>query len=644
VSLQRPAGRVGVLLLALFAVAATHAAPALLDAPFTDHMVVQRDRPIAVWGAAAPGARVDLQLARHAQRVRADRSGRWQATLPALPAGGPHVLNVASQGRQQRVDDVLIGDVWLCSGQSNMALPVERTLDARAELAAATHGRIRLLQIPTQDSAVPTQRFADVPQWQPATPDTVRGFSATCYYFARELQRDVDVPMGLINASWNGSRIEAWTRADALRRVDGQAPALAVLDQYAQDPAAALVAWSAQWQQAWQRDSADVRQPWRVDEAGPWQSASASAAWVVPALADHLGMGWYRTMLQLDAAQAGQPSVLELGRIDELDTTWINGRIVGSSFGAGLARRYVLPAGTLHAGENTLVVNVLNTYREGGLPAEPRALRLADGSRLPLAGPWDYQTVPAAQRMPPTAPWLSSWGMGTLHNGMVAPLAGYGLRGALWYQGESNTFEAGAYAAKLAAYRTSLRTSFGSTLPLLVVQLAGFGPAPLQPEASDWAQLREAQRRVVAADPHAALVVALDIGEHDDLHPANKQAVGQRLARAALHLAYADPAPASGPVPVQARRDGNGVRVAFADIESGLVAHGGLSPVGFELCGDTQASCRYAQAHIDGNDVVLEADGAGQATRVRYGWAGSPVITLYDRNGLPAGPFELPIR
>jgi sialate O-acetylesterase len=620
----------------------------LLAAPFGDHAVLQRDRPIPLWGRAAPGARVELAFAGHATRVRADAEGRWQAQLPALAAGGPYTLSARSGARRQQLDDVLVGDVWLCSGQSNMELPVERTLDARSELADAAHPRIRLLQVAKHASPVPRRDFDDAPAWQPADADSVRGFSAACYYFGRELQQRVDVPIGLINASWGGSGIQGWIGPAGLHRLSGYDEALAALAAYPHDRAGALRQWAVLWQRWWQQHPGRATDdtPWQPDAGGDWTPATPSARWVAPDLADHVGPVWYRTTLTLDAAQAAQPATLELGRVDEVDMSWLNGQPIGSSDGADTPRRYPLPAGTLYAGRNTLVVNVLNTYRSGGIagPGSERTLRLADGTRLALdAGGWQTRTVPADDGFPPPAPWMSAPGMSTLDNGLVAPLSGYGLRGALWYQGESNVFEGRRYRQLLAAYRTHLRERFGAGLPLLVVQLANFGPAPAAPQDSDWAQLRESQRLAVADDAASGLAVAIDLGERGDIHPANKQELGRRLARAARHVVYHEALAPSGPVATAARHDGDAVTVAFADVEQGLLAYGGTGPVGFELCGDTQASCRYADARIDGATVRLHADGAAQATRVRYGWADSPIVTLYDGNGLPAGPFELPI-
>jgi sialate O-acetylesterase len=621
-----------------------------LPAMFQDHAVLQRDRPIPLWGSAQPGEDIRIAIAGDQVRVHADAHGHWQAKLPALHAGGPYTLTVTAGGVTRRIDDVLVGDVWLCSGQSNMELPVRRTLNARAEMADADNDGIRMLKISPDASVLPRADFAMPLAWRKTTPATVGDFSATCYYFARELQKTEHVPLGLIDASLGGARIEAWMSAGALRKVGGYDEALDLLTLYATDPVAAGERWGRIWERWWQGlpDMAG-EQPWKPGQAtgAPWRDAPAQLGpwedWGVPELAEFNGMLWYRTTVTLSAQQAAQDAVLTLGEADEVDVSWVNGRAVGSGY-IGHDRVYRLLHGLLHAGDNEIVINVLDTYGEGGLtgPASKQALHLADGTSVPLKG-WQYRVVPEQAGTPPLAPWLSAGGKTTLYNAMVAPLGHYGLRGAVWYQGESNTGDAETYAGLLRAYRNDLRAQFGKSLSLLIVQLAGYGPAPVQPGESGWAALREAQRKVAADDPLSGLAVAVDIGERSDIHPANKQELGIRLARVARHVTYGEALPPSGPVPRAVRREGDAIAVRFGDVSGGLVAYGAVGPVGFELCGRATASCHYATARIRGDEVLLQAPNTAEATRVRYGWADSPVVTLYDGAGLPAGPFEMPI-
>jgi sialate O-acetylesterase len=631
---------------------AAPADPALLHAMFQDHAVVQRDQPIRVWGQTKPGENVKVDFAGKRVRSRADKSGHWEAQLPALHAGGPYALTATSAGTTQTANDVLVGDVWLCSGQSNMVLQVKRTLDSRAEMADAHNDKIRMMTVRDATSPVPLATFAQPAPWLTTTPENIPEFSAACYYFARELQKTVTVPMGLINDAWGGARIEAWMSAPALRAIGGYDAALDIVALYATDPLGAAARWGERWGAWWhaQPGVAADDEPWNPrSPAGEWHDAPKALGdyqqWGVPALADYNGVIWYRTSVTLSAAQAAQGATLAIGSIDEIDETWVDGRLIGSSYG-GDVRDYPLPRGLLHEGENSIVVNALNTYKGGGIvgPASTRALKLADGSSVPLEGVWRYRTEPRGSAWPPGAPWTSAYGVSTLYNGMLAPVGPYGVRGAVWAQGESNTGDPGHYRALLHGLRSDLRAHFGAQLPLLVVQLANYGHAPTRPGESQWAEMREAQRLAVAEDAHSGLAVTIDIGDRYDIHPANKQEVGRRLARAARHVIYGESAlPVSGPVPKRARHDRDAVAVTFAEATDGLVAYGADGPIGFELCAAQAGTCRYASAEIHGEEVILRAPNAAAATRVRYGWADSPIVTLFDGAGLPAGPFEISI-
>ncbi|HEX3913315.1 MAG TPA: sialate O-acetylesterase [Steroidobacteraceae bacterium] len=620
--------------------------PRLLQEIFQDHAVLQRDRPIAVWGESRTGDEIRIYFAGKATAARADGAGRWHAQLPALHAGGPFVLEVhAASGASQSIADVLVGDVYLCSGQSNMQLPVARTLDAAREIAASKNDAIRLLTVAHAGAAKPLAHFQAAVAWVAAAPDSVRDFSAACYYFARALQKSVAVPLGLIHASWGGSRIEPWVSDAGLRSVGGFDALLDLLRLYARDPKSADEAQGARWEQWWR--SLSPATPWK-DADTDWREAPAPMrdwkTWGVPELAGHDGMVWFRRTVTLSAQQAAGAADLSLGAIDEVDQTWVNGRPVGNSFGYGTERTYHLPAGVLHAGENSIAVNVLSTWDAGGMygPPDRMALRFAGGT-VPLGGEWRYQFVPESYGYPPRAPWESVGGLTSLYNAMIAPIAPYSLRGVLWYQGESNAGEAGSYQALLSALMRDWRQRFAAELPFLIVELPNFGKPAAAPGAFDWASLREAQRRAVLGDAHAALAVTIDVGEPQVLHPPNKQAVGERLARAARHLIYGASPSASGPVPVAARRAGREVAVSFDGVEGALLTYSSRRAIGFELCGTEQSSCRFVDARVEANRVLLDGAENPNATRVRFCWADAPLCNLYDRSGLPAGPFEIPI-
>ncbi|HYE27815.1 MAG TPA: sialate O-acetylesterase [Allosphingosinicella sp.] len=629
-------------LAALFAGAA-HAAP-VLDPLFSDHAVLQRERAIVVWGEAAPRELLTVSLGGASRSVTAGGDGRWRVELPAMPAGGPYDLTVVgTKGASARAQDVLVGDVWLCSGQSNMEFPVGRALNGEAEVAGASDAHLRILTVPKKTAAAPAAGFGGPISWAPASPHAVRDFSAACYFMVRELRASEKVPIGAIAASWGGTAIRSWMDEAAGRAVGGEDAAL--LDLYRRDPAAANLRFGERWQ-AWWRARSPL-EPWR-DPAGlawkPMPRIGYWEGWGDPAFAAFNGMMWARKTFTLSREEAARLATLSLGVVDEIEQTWVNGVPVGNTFGWDVARDYPLPRGLLREGENVILVNLYDAYGAGGFqgPAEVLKLGFAGGGARALGEGWEYAVAPSGLGEPPRPPWDAAAGLSLIHNGMIAPLGPFGFRGVAWYQGETDGGMPAGYAEKLRAMMAGWRRQFGAPeLPFLIVSLANFGPPALVPRASGWAEIREAQRQVTMGDEHAGLVVAIDLGDRLDIHPANKQEVGRRLARAARALAYGAQEPA-GPEAVRVRRTGGEIAVEFAGVTGALRSWSGSSVVGVELCGTTQESCRYALAVAQGGRLLVADDGK-PATRVRYAWADSPVVNLYDEAPLPPGPFELPI-
>jgi sialate O-acetylesterase len=619
---------------------------------FQDHAVFQRDSPVPIWGTAGAGDEVTLAFAGVKATARADVSGHWTATLPAVAAGGPHRLEVRTgAGATRTLSDVLVGDVFLCSGQSNMELSVARSRGGEFVLARSANDRIRVLSIAHAGKPQPADAFDTVPAWQAAGPESLRRFSAVCYYFGREVNEAQKTPVGLVEAAWGGSAIEPWIAEGGLRSVGGFDARLDLLRTFAHDEDAANRGYGRLWEDWWRGHGAAAGEPWKPEDPGTWTDVPALRnwkTWGVPELANHDGMVWYRRSFDLTPGQAAQPATLSLGGIDEVDQTWVNGRVIRNTFGWGTPRTYRLPAGVLHAGENVIVVNVLSTWDAGGLvgPADALALALADGTKVPLGDGWRYRTVPLSMGRAPRAPWEPISGLTTLYNGMIAPIGPYGLRAVAWYQGETNADEPTGYEKLLGGLMSSWRSQFGASLPFLIVQLPNFGPVPTEPTEASWSDIREAQRRAVAADAHAGLVVTIDIGEKDDIHPTNKRDVGRRLFRAARHVVYGESIAPSGPVPLSARPEPTALVVAFGDVEGRLVTYSSRQAIAFELCGAGPGSCRFVTADVDGVRALLPPAGApGQTpTRVRFCWGGSPLCNLSDESGLPVGPFEIPIQ
>lgn len=632
-----------------------HADELKLDSVFTDHMVLQSGAPIVLSGQAGAGAQISVTISDTSGSARADADGNWTTSLTAMDVGGPYEISVSSDlGASTTVKDVLIGDVWMCSGQSNMEFNTARSMNGGG-VGGANDASIRFLQVSHGTSPVPLRNLTnDKDVWAVSTPDNTGGFSAVCYMFARELKNSgvvpKDLPLGLIHSSWGGSQIEAWISADALHELGGRETELAALALYASDPEKAGIAYSKSWQNWWESKNASDVTPWESgDDKTGWAATPAAMSdwrsWGYDDLSNHLGMVWFKTSVELSEADIKNGMAeLALGSIDEVDMAWVNGKFVGGMFGWGTNRNYDFPEGILHAGTNTVVVNVLNTWGQGGMigPNEAMNITLSSGKNISLAEGWHYQKVPNTIGSAPNPPWESINGLSGLHNAMLAPLDNLALKGALWYQGESNAGRAGAYEGLLNALSSDWRNMFGADLPIIVHQLPNFGGMRAEPYESGWARVRDAQRRVADADANTETVVLIDAGDKRDIHPADKAVVGRRTAVAVHSLVYGGNKAATGPQPVSANRKGKSVIVKFTDIAGDLVAMSHNSPISFELCDAN--GCSYADAKIEGTNVTLSTKSKRKATHVRHCWGDAPVCNLYDSEGpLPVSSFELTV-
>jgi sialate O-acetylesterase len=509
-----------------------------------------------------------------------------------------------------------------------------------------SHDAIRLFTVPRDSHPEPRSEFARPPEWLIADADSIPAFSAVCFFFAQDLQKTQNVPLGLVHSSWGGSAIQPWMSTAALREAGGYDEQLALLERYTADAEAATTRYAANWEDWWRR-RVPTSEPWRPDDSSRWKAAPATRDWKTfgdAELVEHNGMLWFRRSFELTPDEARQGAELALGGIDEVDVVWINGRFVGTEFGWGTERTYAVPGGMLRPGANVVVLNVLSTWGSGGMLGPEDAVRLtfADGESRSLGGGWQYRKVPAEVGLPPRTPWESIGGLAGLFHAMVAPLQGLNFTGALWYQGESNADDAAPYAGLLTAMISDWRERFGGSLAFLVVQLPNFGELATAPTESGWAELRDAQRRVALDDPRTGLVVTVDAGDRTDLHPPNKLIVGQRAAAVARALAAGEDIAADGFSPSRAVLRSNEIVVDLAPAEE-LVVVGADKPAAFELCTDQPPHCTYASARLEGNRIYIDAAESPGASRVRHCWADAPVCNLYGVSGLPVGTFEVAV-
>ena len=607
---------------------------------FSEGAVLQRDMALPVWGTAKDGERVTVQIA--GQRVStAAVNGKWMVRLTPLKAGGPYTLVVSGENTIT-LTNILIGDVWVCSGQSNMERqlgprpPQKPIVQWEQEVAAANYPAIRQFFVP---HVLSPSAKADVQgRWTVCSPATVKDFSAVGYFFARDVHKAAKVPIGLLFAAWGGTPAEAWVSPASLKMMPEFGPALGLLEQAAAgtlNPAASQPAAVESWYAIHDEGSVPGRE-W----FGPALDDSAWAQAQVPGDIDPLfdGVVWFRKEFDAPPAWAGRTARLDLGQVDDEDTTWINGRQVGQTLDWRPDRHYTIPAGVLAAGRNVIAVRMVDMRGAGGLHPRPNLMQIvADGGDAPapikLFGTWKLRSTVSFVNgpIPVYKPEGDQNAPGVLYNGMIAGLQNYPIKGAIWYQGESNDKRARQYRTLFPLLISDWRKIWRvGDFPFLFVQIAPYGQ--MTPD------IRESQLLTLRRVPNTAMAVITDAGDASDIHPAHKQPVGERLSLAARALAYGEKIEYSGPLLARMGIEGSKARLAFSHAANGLVASNG-SPRGFTISGDGEHFFN-AVAELRGNEIVVSSPQVSTPKAVRYGWARVPEVNVYNKEGLPASPFR----
>lgn len=630
------------LLILLFAGYAIAAAAVKLPAVFSDNMVLQRNMPITVWGWCDKNKTVTAVFNGETKQVKADSKGRWELTFRAQPHGGPYQLTVSDAKGSVTLSNILVGDVWIGSGQSNMEWEVKNSKDAEKEIAAANYDKLRLFTVTRKMSFSPVEDVLSS-GWQVCSSHTVGNFSAVAYFFGRKLMEDLDVPIGLINTSWGGTNIETWISWDVMKQ-DSTYKYLDLkeLEKIPVNNAAkrkdfeeALKHDNGRWEKWY--DPAFIPDGWKAMELPkPWSRTE---------LAQDDGIVWFRREITLPADVESNGGLLSLGIIDDGDETYINGVQVGATNAYAPERRYSFKPGTLKPGKNVIVIRVIDTGGNGGLVGRSEQLFLEiNGSKYPLNGEWLYK--PAVRS---TDFGIKDFGPNTypsqLFNAMIAPIVKFKIAGAIWYQGEANVGNPQKYQALFPTLIQNWRSKWGYDFPFLWAQLANFMKPSNEPTESNWAALREAQTMTLEV-PSTGQALAIDIGEADDIHPRNKQDVGLRLALAALKVAYKKDVIYSGPMFNSVTSEGNALRVSFRHTGSGLISKNDKYGYvrGFAIAG-ADGKFVWAKAYIDGNDVVVYSPSVKDPISIRYAWADNPDdANLFNAEGLPACPFRYTVR
>jgi sialate O-acetylesterase len=619
-----------------------------LPAMVSDSMILQRDKPVNIWGWWNGAGPVTVSFNGKEFKAKADEQQRWQLQLPATPAGGPYTLTIHAGKETKTIHEILMGDVWLCSGQSNMEFIMGKLTEKYPdEIAASYNPMIREFQVTLQYAMHPNQELNG--KWRVANPANIGSFSAVAYFMVKALYEKYKVPMAVIKSTWGGTPAESWISEEGLRDFSGY------LDRYHfyQDSVNMNNAINRERTvtNLWQKDAKEGdkgRLPennWKQNDfpANNIGSMQVPGFWEKYGLKDVDGVIWCKKKFAVTAQQASAEAWLELGMIDDADSTYINGVLVGYSSNRYVARKYKVPAGILKEGNNTITVRILDTDGNGGFIAEKHYRILWKDSALNLAGTWEYAVGNITAALPVASFIKMSTQPITLYNAMIHPLIPYTIKGAAWYQGESNGGRPGDYRQLLTALIKDWRGLWQQgDFPFLIVQLANYMEIVKEPGESGWANLREAQQQVTKDLPNVGLAVTIDIGETYDVHPLKKKEVGERLSLAARKLAYNDKKLVySGPELVSYVKRGNVIELTFQQVGSGLVAMGDKPLEQFAIAGADHKFV-WASAKIIGkNKVLVASDLVTEPEAVRYAWANNPKgCNLYNKEGLPASPFR----
>ncbi len=642
--------------LALLASGAAANADVKLASPFSDNMVLQREMPVPVWGKADPGEEVKVSFAGQSKGAKAGDDGKWSVKLDALKASKePAELKV--DGKNEIVlKNVLVGEVWVCSGQSNMEMSLRGVRNAQEEIANAKFPLIRALRVPNAATSSVQDSFKG--DWKICSPETAGGFTATGYFFARELTQRLDIPVGLLMTYWGGTPAEAWTPLETLESDPDFAKYVAGYKKMAAMSVEERNALNAEAEKkARQKDSGNegAKNGWQKADAGSdgWKPvASARRMEDSSDIGNIDGAVWFKKEVELPAAWAKAPLTVELGVIADTDNVYFNGVEIGAT-GQNVEnywkakRKYQIPEGLANAGRNTIAVRVFNEVNNGGLLGPASDMKISkEGEKqtVALSGEWLAKIEKSLKAARPNSVRPHCAGA-YLYNAMIAPLIPYAIRGAIWYQGEANAGDGYGYRKLFPAMIKSWRENWQQgDFPFYFVQLANFMARKDQPGDSAWAELREAQTMTLAL-PNTGMAVIIDIGEAEDIHPKNKQDVGKRLALSALAQTYGEKIEFLGPFYKSMKVEDGKIRLSFDHIGSGLEAKGGKLS-GFAICGEDKKFV-WAEAQIDGNEIVVSSANVKEPVAVRYAWADNPDCSLCNKEGIPASPFrtdKFPIR
>lgn len=608
----------------------------------SDSMILQRDTKIKIWGWASVREKINVDFNNKSYTTAANSKGAWFIIIPPMHSGGPYDMHINATNKIT-IKDILIGDVWICSGQSNMELPMQRIIDKYEDIIeAAKNPNIRQFNVSTKYNFKSAQEDFSSGSWESATPQSVLRFTAVGYFFAKSLYKENNVPIGIIKAAVGGSPAEAWLSEDALLQFPEfklKADTLKnknYVDSILYSDSIKTAAW---YKNIWQNDKGlneNIKWFDTSYNASSWNTMQVPSFWKDEGLNDIHGVVWFKKSFYISQNMLEKTLRLFLGTIVDRDSVYINGIFIGATQYQYPPRKYLIPKNILHEGINYITVRIINYGNTtGGFTKDKSYKIFSDSDSVNLSGTWQYKIGVESNSAPQTTTF--NYMPGGLYNAMIAPLTNFSIKGVAWYQGESNVSRPNEYKKLFPALINNWRSKWQHTFPFLYVQLANFMQADEQPSASDWAQIRQAQLQTLSL-PKTGMAVTIDIGEWNDIHPLNKEDVGNRLALAAQKIAYKKNIVYSGPLYKSMKIKNNKIIISFNNKGSGLVAKNGNLQQ-FAIAG-TDKKFIWANAVIHHNKVIVWSNTIQKPVAVRYAWANNPQrANLYNKENLPASPF-----
>lgn len=640
-------------------------APTFVSTIFADNMVLERNKRDAIWGWSDPGDHIKVEIAGRTATAIAGADHRWQAKIDPPAAGGPYTMTIEGDHQTVTLKNVLVGDVWLCSGQSNMQFGLRQAKTGAEDAAKADLPNIRFFTVAQRSPYHPIENVNG--SWNVVTPDTAGRVAAVAFYFARKVQQETHIPIGLIISAVGGVPAETFMSIDAVKQIHDFDP---LVEEYNRIVAENKGPEYGNFVQHWYDDyDIGVKEHWASPDYddSSWKTVTIPGGFAELGVPDTPALAYFRKSFDLSAADVppapapaaqaqgprsqraaggfpgfGRDSV-QLGIIEKMDTVYINGQEIGGSAWVENPRRYGIRPGMLHPGKNVITIRVLKSIPKGGFESKPEDLKMTIGDKtIPLAGEWKAKLAVDGRPPQPMPLRYQNWPQmpGVLYTGMIQPIAPMSLAGAIWYQGEENSPRGYQYRRVLSAMIGDWRNTFHEPdMPFIVVQLPAYLPHSDTPIDDDWSDLRESQAVVAQTVPNTCLAVTIDTGDPNSIHPTDKEPAGDRIARCAMVMVYGDKEVVDhGPTLEKIERRKGEIRLKFSHADGGLVSKGD-KPGEFSIAGDDQKFV-WANARIQGDTVIVSSPDVPNPKEVRYAWQSNPIATLFNGAGLPASPFR----